>query len=270
MRTRGLRTVVAVVALGAVAAGCSSSVSPGTGQMQVVMTDSPIADVQSATVWVSRVYLIGGSDSGGTRYTITSTPASYDLLSLQGGVTAALGTVTIPTGSYSQLRFVVDSARITLAGGLTFPGGSASATLTVPSGMQTGIKVTFDSPVQVTPGQTVLVADFDVSRSFVLTGPPTAPTGAIFKPVIHATAENVAASIAGTVTPASAHAKLYAIFSTSGDTVATALADTTTGVYKLWYLAPGAYTVTAVGAGLNASKTLTLRDNEDTTGVNFP
>ena len=270
MRTHGLGGAFAVVALGALAAGCSSSVSPSTGQMAVVMTDSPIADVQSATVWVSRVYLIGGGDSTGAKYTITSTPASYDLLSLQGGVTAALGTATIPTGSYSQMRFVVDSARITLAGGLTFPGGSATTTLTVPSGMQTGIKVTFDTPVQVTPGQTVLVADFDVSQSFVLTGPSTAPTGAIFKPVIHATSDNVAASIAGTVTPASSHARLYAIFATSGDTVATALADTTSGAYKLWFLAPGAYTVTAVGAGLNASKTLTLRDSEDTTGVNFP
>ena len=269
MRSRTLVVSLALAALGAVA-GCKSSESPGTGQMALLMTDSPIANVQSATVWISRAYLIGGSDSAGARYTITSTPASYDLLSLQGGVTAALGTVTIPTGSYDQLRLVVDSARITLAGGLTFPGGSASAMLTVPSGMQTGIKVEFDSPVQITPGQTILVADFDVSRSFVLTGPPGAPTGALFKPVIHATVENTAASIAGTVTPASARAKLYAIFNSSGDTVATALADTTSGAYKLWFLAPGAYTVTAVGNGLNASKSITLRAAEDTTGVDFP
>ncbi len=270
MRIPVLPLTLATLAIGALAAGCSSSESPSTGQLSVALTDSPLADVQSATVWVSRVYLIGGGDTSGPQYTITSTPASYDLLSLQGGVTAALGTVTIPTGAYSQLRFVVDSARITLAGGLTFPGGSASATLTVPSGMQTGIKVVFDTPVQVTPGQTVLVADFDVSQSFVLTGPAGAPTGALFKPVIHATAENVAASIAGTVTPASAKAKLYAIFSSSGDTVATALADTVSGAYKLWFLPPGAYTVTAVGNGLNASKTLTLRAAEDTTGVDFP
>jgi uncharacterized protein DUF4382 len=270
MRTAFLRTTIAALAVGALAAGCSSSESPGTGQVSVLMTDSPIADVQSAMVWVSRVYLIGGSDSTGTQYTITSTPAAYDLLSLQGGVTAALSTATVPTGTYAQLRFVVDSARITLAGGLTFPGGSATTTLTVPSGMQTGIKVDFQGPVLVAPGQTVLVADFNVSQSFVLTGPASAPTGAIFKPVIHATVDNVAASIAGTVTPAAAKAKLYAIFGSSGDTVATALADTTSGAYKLWFLPPGAYTVTAVGASLNVSKTLTLRADEDTTGVDFP
>ncbi len=269
MRTRSFVGLLAAVALGAVT-GCKSSEAPGTGQLALLLSDSPIADVQAATVWISRVYLIGGSDSTGTQFTITSTPASYDLLSLQGGVTAELGNITIPTGSYEQLRLVVDSARITLAGGLTVPGGSASATLTVPSGMQTGIKVVFQNPVQITPGQTILVADFDVSQSFVLTGPPTAPTGAIFKPVIHATVQNTAASIAGTVTPPSSHAKLYAIFTSNGDTLATALADTTSGAYKLWFLPPGAYTVTAVGNGLNASKSITLRAAEDTTGVNFP
>jgi hypothetical protein len=270
MFTRHMSKLLATLILGTLAAGCSSSESPGTGQLSVVMTDSPIANVQSATVWVSRVYLIGGADSTGSQYTITSTPAQYDLLSLQGGVTAALGTTTIPVGDYTQMRLVVDSARITLAGGLLFSGGSASATVKVPSGMQTGIKVNFQGSVHVAPGQTILVVDFDASENFVFTGPAGAPTGVLFKPVLHATVENVAASIAGTVTPASAKAKLYAIFSANGDTVATALADTTTGAYKLWFLPPGAYTVTAVGTSLNVSKSLTLRAAQDTTGVNFP
>jgi hypothetical protein len=270
MRTRGVLGASAMIVVGVLASGCDSSSAPGTGQVALLLTDSPIANVQSATVWISSVYLSGGANGSGPRYTLTTSPASYDLLSLQGGVTAALGTATIPTGTYSQLRFVVDSARLTLAGGLTFPGGSSSAMLTVPSGMQTGIKVTFENPVQITPGQTILVADFDVSQSFVLTGPAAAPTGALFKPVIHATVQNVAASIAGTVTPASSQAKVYAIFNSSGDTLATALADATSGAYKLWYLTPGAYTVTAVGSGLNASKSITLRAAEDTTGVDFP
>ncbi len=270
MRTLHLPATLVTLALGALAVGCSSTDSPGMGQMSIVMADAPIANVQSATVWVSRVYLIGGSDSTGARYTITSTPAQYDLLSLQGGVTAALGSASIPVGDYTQLRMVVDSARLTLAGGLLFAGGSASATVTVPSGMQTGIKVNFDGAVHVAAGQTILVVDFDASRNFVFTGPALAPTGLLFKPVLHATVENVAGSIAGTVTPASARAKVYAIFTSDNDTVATALADTTSGAYKLWFLPPGAYTVTAVGASLNISKTLTLRAAQDTIGVDFP
>jgi hypothetical protein len=252
------------------AAGCSSSESPGTGQVTVLLTDSPLASVQSAMVWVSKVYLIGGTDPAGPQYTITTTPASYDLLSLQGGVTAALGTATIPTGTYSQMRLVVDSAYIKLAGGVTFPSGSDSAMLTVPSGMQTGIKVTFAAPVQITPGQTILVADFSVAQSFVLTGPAGAPTGALFNPVIHATAENVAGSIAGTVTPASAEAAVYAIFNATGDTLGRDSADVSTGAYKIWFLPPGAYTVSAKGNGLSVSKTVTLNPAQDMTGVDFP
>ncbi len=257
------------------AAACSESSSTGvtagsTGQLTVRLTDATMADVQTATVWISKVYVIGGTDSGGARFTISSTPQSFDLLSLQGGVTAELGTNTIPVGSYTQLRLIVDSAKLTLKPPLTFSDGSTSKSVKVPSGMQTGIKVNFDSAVKVVPGQTILVVDFDASRNFVFTGPPTAPMGVLFTPVLHATVQNVAGSIAGTVTPASAKAKVYAIFTSNHDTVTTALADTTTGAYKLWFLPPGMYTVTAVGTSLNASKSINLRAGQDTTGVNFP
>lgn len=261
---------VVTVATVALAAACNKTSEPGMGQVTTQLTDAPIANVQSATVWISRIYLIGGSDTTGTQFTISSTPASYDLLSLQGGVTAALGTATIPAGDYTQMRLVVDSARVTLASPLTFVGGSASATVRVPSGMQTGIKVNLQGAVHVAPGQTILVVDFDASQNFVLTGPAGAPTGILFKPLLHATVADVAASISGTVTPASAKAKVYAIFTSNGDTVTTALADPTSGAYKLWYLPPGAYTVTAVGTGLNVSKSVTVLAAQDTTGVNFP
>ncbi len=260
---------LAVVALAALVAACEkSSTAAGTAQFSVFMTDASAPGIQSATVWISKVYLIGGADSTGTRFVVDSTPAPYNLLTLQNGVTTELGTVTIPTGSYEQLRFVVDSARIVLSSG-QFADGTTSKMLTVPSGAQTGIKVVFGSPVQVTPGQTILVADFSVSQSFVFTGPDSLPTGVLFKPVIHAVVQDVAASISGTVAKANLPAKVYAIFTSNGDTLGVATPDTA-GAYALRYLAPGAYTVTAVGTGLNESKSITLRAAEDTTGVNFP
>ncbi len=271
MRYMWMRRALAGLATAALAAGCNETAAPvGNGTVTALLTDAPVAGVKSATVWISKVYLIGGNDSSGARFVIDSTPHQYDLLSLQNGVTAALGTATIPAGTYAQMRFIVDSAQVVLDSGLTFADGSTTKAMKVPSGMQTGIKVVFEAPVQVTVGQTILVADFDVSQSFVFTGPPSGPFGVLFKPVIHATVQNVAASVAGTVTPASAKAKLYAIFSSNGDTVATALADTTSGAYALRFLPPGAYTITAVGTSLNVSKSLTLRAGEDTTGVNFP
>jgi len=248
-------------------AGCDSA-SGGTGQVVVQLTDAPVDNIQSAMVWVSSVYLIGGSDSTGNRFTVLSTPQEYDLLTLTNGATATLGDVTVPEGSYTQLRFVVDSARVTLKTGFTFSDGTSSKTLQTPSAQQTGIKVNFAGPVSVGPGQTILVVDFDVARNFVFTGPSANPNGVLFKPVLHATVRDIAGSIAGTVTPASAKARLYAIM--NGDTVTSALADTLTGAYKLWYLPPGDYSVSAVATGFQTqTATTSVADGQNVTGLNF-
>ena len=53
-------------------AACSSGTDTAS-QISVQLTDAPVDDIQSATVWVNRVYVIGGSDSTGSRYTILST-----------------------------------------------------------------------------------------------------------------------------------------------------------------------------------------------------
>jgi len=268
MRSKSFRFVVLVPAA-IVLAACSDTTAAGTtGQLSVQLTDAPNPMVQSATAYISTIYMIGGADTAGRRDTITNTKQSFDLLTLTNGVTAALGTATIKTGDYTQMRLIVDSATVTLKSPLKFSDGTSSKTLQTPSAQRTGIKVNFAGPVSVVPGQTILVVDFDVLRNFVFTGPSTGPTGVLFKPVLHATVQNVAASIAGTVTPASSKATLYALL--NGDTVQTAMADTTTGAYKLRFLPPGAYSVSAAGTGLAVTKTLTLRAAQDTTGVNFP
>ena len=248
-------------------AGCGTE--PGaTGRVVVQLTDAPIDNVASATIWVSSVYIIGGPDSTGPRHTVVSTPQQYDLLTLVNGATAALGDATIPTGTYTQMRMVVDSARLTLKAGTTFSDGSSSRTLQTPSAQRTGIKVVFSGPVAITPGETILLVDFDVSRNFVFTGPGGNPTGVLFKPVLHASVRDVAGSIAGTVTPASAKARLYAIL--NGDTVTSALADSVSGAYKLWFLPPGSYAVAAVASGFQTQSLPTsVAESQNVIGVNF-
>lgn len=273
--------LAAVAAAAALAAGCESSTSAGTGRLTVLLTDAPVAGVKSATFHISQVYLIGGSDQSGPRFTITTTPADYDLLTLQDGITTALGTATIPAGTYTQMRFVVDGATITLDDGLTFSDGTSSKTLKVPSGMQTGIKVTFGSPLQITPGQTILlVTEIDVSRNFVLTGPPSAPTGALFTPVIRATVEDIAGSISGKVGVPHLPAKVYAIDPSKtppADTVTTAVPDVTSGVYKLQFLPPGTYTVLAVNTtnpppyvAIGTQTLVKVVAGQDTPNIDFP
>jgi hypothetical protein len=249
---------------GAIIAACAG-MGPQMGTVVFHLTDAPSADFQSATVWVSKVQLVGGA---GGPITIADTAAAYDLLSLQHGVTALLGSATVPAGSYEQLRLIVDSARVVFATGLHLANGDSIASLTVPSGMQTGIKVNFGGSLRVTPGQTDIVVDFDVSRSFILTGPPTGPHGVIFKPVIHATAQDVSGSIAGTSTPASAHGMIFAI--QGSDTVGSAAADTVSGGYKIFFLAPGAYLVADSAAGFKKDTlSVTVGNGQAVTGVDF-
>ncbi len=234
------------------------------GTLTLRLADAPGEEVESAMIWVSGVSVVGDAGS----YVISSDTASYDLLNLQGGVTAYLGSAEIPVGSYNQLRVVVDSARVTLKDPLTFTSGSNSELMKVPSGSTSGLKVNLGN-VQVVPGETVLLVDFDVSRSFVFQGPPGGPMSASFKPVIHATVMDVAGSIAGTVLPIEARAGLYAIQGL--DTVATAAADTLTGEYVLRYLAPGTYSVLARATGYQDGLVtpVDVANSENVTGVDF-
>lgn len=212
---------------------CEGGAGPQMSHVFVRLTDAP-AGITSASAWISTVYLVGGD--GTSRDTISTGPSTqYDLLSLQGGVTALLGDKTIPAGDYEQLRLVVDSAFVLLDGETT------PRVLKVPSGMQTGIKVEWNGPVHIQPGQTVLTVDFDVSQSFVITG-PTPPRQVLFKPVLHGVVQDVAGSIAGTATPTPATAVLFAI-NANNDRVASATADGATGAYTLMFLPPATYTV---------------------------
>ena len=94
--------------------------------------------------------------------TLVDTPGTYDLLELQGGVTAALGDAEIPAGTYSQLRLVLSDASV-VVDGETFE-------LTVPSGEQSGLKLNFDFVVE--SGKTYqMLLDFDAQSSIKKAGP---------------------------------------------------------------------------------------------------
>ena len=264
MKINGL--AYAFLATSLVLAGCGDggASSADMGTLTLRLADAPGEEVESAVIWTSGVSVVG---EDGIQVLSTDT-ATYDLLSLQGGVTAALGSAEIPVGTYNQLRLVVDSARVTLKSPVTFTDGSPTASLKVPSGSESGLKVNLDS-VEVIPGETVLLVDFDVSRSFVFQGPPGGPKSASFKPVIHATVMNVAGSIAGTVQPIAARAGLFAVQGT--DTIATAAADTLAGAYVLRYLAPGTYSVLARATGYQDGivNGVLVGNSQDVTGVDF-
>jgi len=237
------------------------------GTVELRLTDAPSDEFESATVFVSQVSVM--PSGSGAAATVSSTATAYDLLTLQNGVTAMLGTASIATGTYNQVRLIVDSARVVLAAGRTFAGGSSTASLRVPSGSESGLKINFSGPVTIDAGKTVLLVDFDVSRSFVLQGQTSAPTGISFKPVLHALAQDVAASISGVITPASSQATVYAVAGT--DTVQTAFADAATGAYTLRYLPPGTYVIAAAATGfhVNLSAPVVVANAQNVIGIDL-
>jgi hypothetical protein len=262
MTTRSRWATMVVMALGA----CNTGTSLQMSHVSVRLTDAPGPAIASAVVWVSRVELVGGS---GGPFVITQTGGQFDLLDFQNGVTTLLGDGSIPAGDYEQLRLIVDSARITLVSD-TFSDGSMTKALKVPSGSQSGLKVNFGGPVHIAPPQTALVVDFDVSRSFVFQGTSGGPISVSFKPVLHGSVADVAGSISGTSSPASANGVLFAINGT--DTVATAAADANNGAYTLLFLPPATYTVadSSTVTGHNApSQSVVVGPGAHVTGVDF-
>lgn len=192
---RTVWSAAALVAASCVAAACGNSTGPETARLKVQLTDAPADEIAMAEVWISRIYLQGGDDGeeGGESqgridlFNDPSNPHHFDLLTLRDGITADLTDFEeVASGMYQGLRFVVDSARVTLVEGLTFDDGETTAKLITPSAQQSGIKVSLNGMLDVQGGETTtLVVDFDVDRSFVVQSNGPSVRRVIFTPRLH-------------------------------------------------------------------------------------
>lgn len=185
----GRGALVAAPLLLALVVACSDSATgpAGEARVQIQLKDFPAELVATADVWISRVYLQGDEGGPVDLFNDPANPRHYDLLTLQDGVVADLTAEEgVPEGRYNQLRLVVDSARVSLAEGVTFRDGTSERTLFVPSGAQTGIKVQLHQDIEAEGGTTtVVLVDMDVSRNFVFQGSAAAGFhGVLFTPVI--------------------------------------------------------------------------------------
>src|SRR5437879_13605521 len=96
--------VLAVLAAGLVA--CHGTGGPQMSQVTAWLTDAPGTDmIASAQVTVSTVYLVGSD--GAARDTLATTAGGFDVLDLQHGPKAFLGTATIVAGCSEQLPSTV-------------------------------------------------------------------------------------------------------------------------------------------------------------------
>lgn len=258
---------------------CESVSGPDMARLSVVLTDAPSDYLESATVDIGSVTLRGAD---GTWTTVVEDGEVYDLLDLQNGVTALLGTVVIPAGTYTELRMVVQSATVTLLPEYQFEDGSQTMDLAVPSGASSGIKIALenadgeeeDGGVEISD-QTVLVVDFDVSSNFVMLGTPDSGIkGFNFTPRLRAVVENIAASIAGTVFPVELVTDTLTVQATrEGAPAEEAPATASVAVDGTWsipFVAPGTYHITLTRLVLGqAANTVdvTVAESEAKTGV---
>lgn len=258
--------------------------------LTVALADAPADYIASAVVDIGEITL---TRTDGAAIVITDDGGEYDLITLQDGVTADLATVTVDPGEYHQLRMVVEGATVTLASGYTFRDGTTERELDIPSGASSGIKVNLGykhgaSGVQLTPGETLLVIDFDVSQNFRIQGSADTAAGiqdVSFTPLLRATVADIAGSISGMVTslddgtPVGGLTVEADLVSSPAPeplqtTVATALTDAS-GAYTVHFLSPGDYVVSVIDDdGVEPEydadpQDVTLGEAEDLTGVDF-
>lgn len=166
--------------------GCDLLGTSGNATMRVLLTDAPFPYdlVNSANVTIERVELVSENEGVFNVTESWSEPQSFNLLDLRDGVTALLGEIEIPDGTYEQIRLIVgDEASVIMkedAGGDVYD-------LRIPSGTQTGIKVPLESLHVESESYITLTLDFLVDSSFVALGDPNSPSGVTgfnFKPVV--------------------------------------------------------------------------------------
>lgn len=193
-----LTALVAIVALGA----CDSTDPSGTGSLSILLTDDP-GDVTQALVRIERIEIVGGS---GGPLVVTDEPWEGDLTELTNSFEMIVDAFALPQGTYSQLRVIVseacigvdtgegpDDADVYVSDGASVECvGTEVGELHMPSLSQTGIKVIFQGPIEVSGEQAILL-DFDVSESF---GKEAGGSGRwVMDPTIH----GVDVSFSGTV-----------------------------------------------------------------------
>lgn len=181
----------------ALSLGCSGSKSSDTGTVTVHVTDGPISGYQEINVHIQSVEIRG---EGGW-ITLGTPNQTYNLLTLTGGLSQTLAAgATLPAGHYGQMRLILGAGNsVKLADGSTHD-------LTVPSGLQTGIKLIVSFEVVAGTTKDVWI-DFDAAHSIQLVA-----TGAsekyMLRPTVRAFDKVATGAIAGTLTEAGSSAPL--------------------------------------------------------------
>lgn len=173
MMRRPLPSLLAILATVALAACADATGSNGTSTLSLYLTDAA-GEVQHAWVTIDRIELTGG---GAGVITIRDDEYVVDLVTLQDDAALLAAPVTVPSGSYSQLRLIVSEACLVVDDHIyrssegydkcDGDGRQVAGTLKRPSLEQTGIKVKLPGGSLELEGEDrQLILDWDVAQSF--------------------------------------------------------------------------------------------------------
>jgi hypothetical protein len=216
--------------------GYGSSPSPvSSGTMNVHLVDGPISGYQEINVNIQAVEISGN----GGWITLGSPNKTINLLSLVGGVDETLASgATLPAGHYGQMRLLLGPGNtVKLSDGTVQP-------LSVPSGMQSGIKLVVSFDVAAGTTKDVWI-DFDAAHSIQVVQ-AGASGQFILRPTMWAFDKLVTGSIRGVLTDAAGAAPLvgatvYAetLDGSGNPSLARTTTTDTTGAYTLDLLPVG-------------------------------
>jgi len=163
------------------APGVGSTQAPGvdsgqaleTGTLRLYLCDAPIDALNVTGVYITIDEIQYHRDGQWITCEEFVGPQTYDLLELTGGNSTLLGELTLPSGNYTQIRFILDIPEMGMGQPPANPGcyiefaGNSTEPLFVPSGGQTGYKAIgrFEVPVN---GTVEVTADYDVRKAVVV------------------------------------------------------------------------------------------------------
>lgn len=214
--------------------------SPSGGTMNVRLVDAPSSQFKEINLNIQKVEIHQSGSASGSGWLTLGTPnRTVNLLTLTGGVSETLvAGASLPPGQYEQMRLLLGTGNtVKLQDG-------TSAELTVPSGIQSGLKL--PGAFTVAAGTTSdIFIDFDAAHSIQLKA-AGASSQFILRPVVKAFDKAVTGSISGTLTVGGtgaplAGATVFAETYDSAGNIAVARAVTTSanGTYTLDLLPTG-------------------------------
>jgi hypothetical protein len=122
-----------------------------SGTIRLLMTDPPhySNNITSINITFTEIALNQVNSTGNDAWIVlTNSTTTIDLLQIVN-VTQSLGSFSVPVGNYSQIRFMVSNATALI--------NNQTVILTIPSGAETGLKVHFQTPLQITANGIVTI-----------------------------------------------------------------------------------------------------------------